>query len=320
MLRVWGGILGGFASGALALAVACSSFDTASARSNDASDDSTAEGGVEAGRPRECAWNAPFTTPKKLTGLNVVGGHLLSTTFTPDELTVIASRADPSGDLRFHLYLATRPDLTGAFSPPQRLLPSAPGEQLHPSLSPDTRRLFFTKSDSGTDFDIVTAERLSDGGFGDPSPPLNTMSGASTDVTPFMTADGKKVYFASIADTSVLAIYRAPYPEQSVFGERVAELTPDAGVPVAAPVVSADELTIWYSVGVASGVGLAEDDIYVAHRTSVDGAFGPGTPVAELNAPQPIRDAPVWISRDSCRLYFASNRSGWFEVYVATRE
>jgi hypothetical protein len=60
------------------------------------------------------------------------------------------------------------------------------------------------------------------------------------------------------------------------------------------------------------------EDILVAVRSDpFADAFGPAIAVAELNTV--TNDAPTWLSVDQCRLYFESDRSGGYEIYVAER-
>lgn len=63
---------------------------------------------------------------------------------------------------------------------------------------------------------------------------------------------------------------------------------------------------------------VAEEDIYVAVRPDLASPFGAPTPVGGLNGDHHDRDP--WLSTDRRRLYFSSDRSGEFEIYVADVE
>jgi hypothetical protein len=52
-------------------------------------------------------------------------------------------------------------------------------------------------------------------------------------------------------------------------------------------------------------------------RTSLDTQFGTARSVTELNSAD--ADVPGWLSKDGCRLYFASDREGNADIFVATR-
>jgi hypothetical protein len=61
-----------------------------------------------------------------------------------------------------------------------------------------------------------------------------------------------------------------------------------------------------------------EEDVYCAVRPDLESPFGPPIEVANLNSSASERDP--WLSLDRKRLYFASDRSGEFEIYVAALE
>lgn len=58
-----------------------------------------------------------------------------------------------------------------------------------------------------------------------------------------------------------------------------------------------------------------DEDIYVAVRPNLTSPFGSPTPVGGINGAGHDRDP--WLSPDGRRLYFSSDRSGEFELYVA---
>jgi len=62
----------------------------------------------------------------------------------------------------------------------------------------------------------------------------------------------------------------------------------------------------------------APEDVYVAVRPDLGSPFGTPVPVAGLNGSDNDRDP--WLSLDRQRLYFSSNRSGEFEIYIAELE
>ena len=79
------------------------------------------------------------------------------------------------------------------------------------------------------------------------------------------------------------------------------------------PVVTPDELTLYFSSNRANGAGL--QDIYVARRASVSDNFGAPVNLAELNTG--TNDFPTWISDDGCVLYLMSGTM--YDIYYATR-
>ena len=75
--------------------------------------------------------------------------------------------------------------------------------------------------------------------------------------------------------------------------------------------LSEDGLTLFYVTGPSSGAA----DLYVASRRSTSDPFEHDTPLDDLNTPSDERDP--WLSPDGRELYFSSDRSGHYDIYVA---
>jgi hypothetical protein len=75
--------------------------------------------------------------------------------------------------------------------------------------------------------------------------------------------------------------------------------------------LSEDGLTLFYVTGPEFGAA----DLYVASRRSTDDPFEHDTPLDDLNTPNDERDP--WLSADGRLLYFSSDRSGHYDIYVA---
>jgi hypothetical protein len=312
----------------LAIIAACSSFESTPAKPD--ADASTAEtdtaaraGGngdgsddaAEANAPT-CAWNTTFGAIAQVANLND-GSQVHSASFSADELAVVVTRFTPPSTYAFYGAVRSNPD--APFPTLAQLYPSVAdgGLNSHATLTSDGLRIFFSTRPTGPDdLDIVTATRVArTDPFADASPPLTTMSDpAAQERTPFVNAQGN-VYF--ISNRPNIAIYRAPFPEKGLLAEQVSITIPDATAP-AAPVVSADELTMYVAFGVPSGTAVGAADIWVAHRESVDAGFGVPQLLAELQSAG--HDTPTWLSPDGCRLYFVSDKDGTpGRLYVARR-
>jgi hypothetical protein len=68
----------------------------------------------------------------------------------------------------------------------------------------------------------------------------------------------------------------------------------------------------------ASNRAAGQSDIYVARRSSSAESFGEPALVPDINSPISEERMP-WLSEDGMLLFFASNRSGAYALYVATR-
>jgi len=80
------------------------------------------------------------------------------------------------------------------------------------------------------------------------------------------------------------------------------------------PVLTADALTIFFERTDAQNKG----HIFVATRASTSVLFGNVTQLTEFDQGQ-SQSAPGWISADGCRMYFSTDRSGGFDIWMATR-
>jgi len=64
----------------------------------------------------------------------------------------------------------------------------------------------------------------------------------------------------------------------------------------------------------------ADSDLYVARRASLDAAFGEPEALSDLNDPLDRSEERMpWLSADGTRLYFVSDRSGQYTLYLATK-
>jgi Tol biopolymer transport system component len=73
-----------------------------------------------------------------------------------------------------------------------------------------------------------------------------------------------------------------------------------------------DGLTLFYSSAASVDAG----DLFYAVRPSMDEPFGEPVPIADLNTGADERDP--WLSPDGSTLYFATNREGTLDIYVAS--
>jgi WD40-like Beta Propeller Repeat len=80
--------------------------------------------------------------------------------------------------------------------------------------------------------------------------------------------------------------------------------------------LSADGLELYFS-STRAGEHL-HSDLYVARRASLEAAFEAPALLVDLDDPASDERMP-WVSPGGDKLYFASNRSGQFELYLATK-
>ena len=79
------------------------------------------------------------------------------------------------------------------------------------------------------------------------------------------------------------------------------------------PYLLEDGLVIFFD----AGPDLDNRDLYFAYRASIEGSWSAPVALDEINSIADDRDA--WVSPDAERIYFSSDRSGDYAIYVATR-
>jgi hypothetical protein len=184
-----------------------------------------------------------------------------------------------------------------------------------PFLSFDGRTLYFSR-DNGWDFArIFAATRAAPGEpFGEAREIL--ADAAAQTSYPWVSADNLRMYYYSSSGmTRLLRMSQrdtadAPWPP----GSYVSEL--NALGSVANPTLTEDELVIVFS-GLRLRGGRGEWDLWMASRPDREAPFGHVTNLRALNTT--AWDMHPSLSPDGLTLYFASNRSGHFQVFNAYR-
>jgi hypothetical protein len=282
--------------------------------------------GADAAHP--CDPGMPFGAPILVPGLENVATAVSALRLSRDYGTAYfqaSGRADAVGG--FDLYTASRASSTRPFE--GVALVSGTGidtlaDEFDPTTPGDGLTLIFGRAQPGGDpVHLFYASRV------DTSMPFAGVArlpgtddlASAWDTGPFFREDGQVLYFASnrVAAQST-DIYRAEWegfePDASLGPPSpVDELNTTTSE--IDPVVTPDDLTIYFASDRADGSAQGLFDIWMATRASTDVAFNGVTNVVELNSP--AFDAPTFVTRDGCTLYFSSTRSGARLAYVATR-
>ena len=237
---------------------------------------------------------------------------------TPDELTIYFSttrNATPAGVA--DVYTAKRTSLSAPFGAPQRVNEiSSPDYDSRFSMSASELIGVVASSRAGTEgnSDLWIATRA------DKSVPFGTFQAAmglpnvnSSDheLDPEVSADGLRIYLAVSFPQRIMVSQRTSLG--STFGsvQQVQGVAAGTGSD-ADPSLSPDERIIAF----ASTRGSSDGDLYYATRTDKDAAFSTPIRVPNVNA-NGANDGDPTLSADGCRLYFASDRSGNWELYAA---
>ncbi len=195
------------------------------------------------------------------------------------------------------------------FGAPERISGlDAIGELFGPALSADGLSLYFSASLPG-DEQIYTATRAAPGSAAfSNAVPVDTLNSAALDGSPFVSANGRRIYFFSnrgggAGSRDIWLSERA---------DATAELAPPvllAGVNTPSlellPWLSADELLVLF---VSSRPFGRDSDIWQATRASIDSAFGSLINVAALSSAD--TEGRAVLSSDGLRAIFSSDRPG----------
>ena len=262
----------------------------------------------------KCNRARPFGAPVLVPGLTAV--PVEGATLSADELVIYFSIAASDG--KRDLFSASRPSSGDPFGPPVPLSPlNTADDDTCAAVSPSTTELVFVRAATNEAFHLFYASRASPAFPFGPPVKLATLSTGGNEITPFLLANGTAMYFTSFR-TGTGDIYRAGRS-----GSSFDPPTLVGGIATAdwdsSPVVTDDELVIIYTsmAGDTNPNGFERFNIWTASRTSATAPFVNPRRIDALNTAQ--ADAPAWLSRDECRLYLQSSRTGAPRLYVSER-
>lgn len=162
---------------------------------------------------------------------------------------------------------------------------------------------------SGSPADLVLAKRENlTAQFSAPQT-LTALNSDTADVAPCLSSNGLTLYFASdrTGGRGGYDLYESNRPTVDDNFSQVARMRQiNTSSDETDPTVSADGLTLYFAGNRAGGRGGM--DIFIATRTSLDGAFGSVRPVVGVNTAYDERQPA--ISPDGRTLYFTRSRSG----------
>jgi Tol biopolymer transport system component len=265
-----------------------------------------------------CSPTAPFGPPVPLTALNATPGSEDSPFLTPDELTIYFSsiRDDGLGD--WDVYVATRESLADDFGDPE-LVPgplNTSAMQRRPVVSADGLYLYADAFDG--DYEVAVASRGSTSESFSALVPVTELDIGMNDGDPYVLPDHGAVYFASDA-TGSGDLYRAARTEEGLEPpERVVGFMLGDGDLETSPVVTPDELSLYFQSARTGGQG--GFDVWSARRSSTGIGFEQPVNLAAINTG--ANEAPHWISADDCVLYFTRNVSAAgtdYDMFYAVR-
>lgn len=274
-------------------------------------DDNPNGSGVDASTAR-CDPSKPFGTPTVLPTLNSSFDEV-SFALSRDELTAFIGREN-TGNPPTTLSVATRASVTDAFDAPAiarfvGAINDADGDEHNPSPTSDTLVLYFHRQTLTPDSIGVFAALRAGAQSSYDTGSLVSVGGAGliNALIPVISSDGQTLYWI---DFQQFYLHAARREDTSLVFDSATSVS---SIPIHNPVLSRDELTLYYSDGDAT-------DILASTRASISEPFGTGIPVANVNSAQ--KDAPVYLTEDGCILYLSSTRpggAGGFDLWEASR-
>ncbi|HEX8109421.1 MAG TPA: hypothetical protein VF516_16940 [Kofleriaceae bacterium] len=269
-----------------------------------------------------CDPSKPFGMPALIPNINSdvrdQGAELI------DDLTIIfGSDRSPPG-----LYIATRATPTSPFGTPAPLtaINATPGATgvAGPTLTADGLTLYYAVTTAQDPGDIYVTHRNSRADAFAAGTPVTGLNSPTTDLDPFISADGSTLYFDSGRLTSVsLRLYAAVRQASGSFAAPqplTAFNSQDAAIVDGHPVLSPDGLTLYWSSTRTDGGAQGLTDIWKASRTSTAGDFGAAVRVPELSSAK--GESVSWVSPDNCMVLLQSDRPGGpglQDIYQAVR-
>lgn len=254
--------------------------------------------GIDAPPTARCDPAKPFGVPMLVENVNS-SNEEFGFALTRDEQTAFIGRIVQPPTASATLLVAKR-SASGAFGAPSPAVTAAinntAGDEHAPSPVADGLILYFHRQDAAG-IGIYAATRA-DAAAAFSSGSAITIGGTQllNALSATISADGQTLYWLDFQDFKARSAVRGATP--TIFGPAsIASSIDLAG----APVLSADELTLFYAQGNGT-------DILVSTRAGKSGVFGTGVPLANVNSAN--EDRPVWLTHDGCVLFLSSNRPG----------
>jgi hypothetical protein len=263
--------------------------------------DGGADGGGDTGGGSRstCDLSMPFGAPVLVYGLNRDPGTEYRLNLSADELTAYVSAG--SAWWSANLFMSTRASRTGPFGPLVALATLDSGDDVSISVTADGLTAFFDRT--FLNGSIFASKRVAlDQPFETPSQVLLDRN-MPQEYDAYVLPDGSALYFTAVLDPSMPGgqMLRSALHGTDADPPVVVPLIPLLVAAVRFPVVSADELTLYFSA--PGSTDTDEEDIWVTSRSSRDAPFTALARVTELSTSD--WEVPQWISPDGCRLYFA---------------
>ena len=264
--------------------------------------------------PRGCDSSRPFGAPSVVLGLGDPVNRAQGARFTLDELTVYFHR-DDTGNGDNNIYIASRLTRMDAFGAGQKVPGvNSDASDAWASITADGQKLVFESWRFGI-AQVFAATKMAGSNDFSGAMPVSNIEEKQWNIQPFILPDGSAIYFPSSrigGPGSFAEIFVAHASDEPALVSSV-NSNSDQYVPVVTP----DELTIYFASDRSVPPAKGNYDIWMATRSSRLDDFAPPVNLQELNTTS--EDLPQWISPDNCRLYFSQAQGRNKTIYVVER-
>ena len=263
--------------------------------------------------PSQCARGSPFESEELVA---IGGSHSVEAVRfnAPRTLALIAlapfgSPPDPNMT-DIYIAMVDANHVIGGFSKMAGV--SSSGYDSYPTFTPDGTSIVLSSHRGGA-HDTIWIASEANGGFDNPTFVAANLTGvtATNYNEPYTLAEGNVMYFEADSD-----IYRAE--GDGVSATPATSLALDTPNRENTPVVTDDELEIFFASDRDAPGAITALEIYAATHDVASDDFGPATVVAQISTPAQT-DYPVWLSPDACDLYYVTKPAGVGELHVAHR-
>jgi Tol biopolymer transport system component len=278
------------------------------------------DGGVDAATgsmdtPPRCDRMKPFGAPVPVTELDTTDSDE-NARLSPDELTVYFSSNRPGGAGNYDIYTATRATVDEPFSNVHPVMGvDTTGIERSPVISGDGLALYAI-IDAPQNYNIGRATRPTTSANFSALTAVTTINSAMNDTLGSIVPDESVVYFTSDrgGNTGLYSAVRMPGGDYSL-----PKLVPGTLINTADsdgdPVISPDQLTLFFSSNRIGGLGGA--DVWMAQRANVATGFDAPINLVSLNSGQV--DVVSWVSADGCVVYLTRGPCCTYDILVARR-
>jgi Tol biopolymer transport system component len=223
-----------------------------------------------------------------------------------------------SGDI----WRSARSSLTAQWSTPQveTTLSSTSSSETNPEMLPDGLTIYLASDrshpDAEGDYDIYVSTRGAAGQPWSPPVPVKELNTAASDHPGATTPNGLRMIIVS--DRSPSLGYHDLFltlrtTTAGVWSAPQHDLVLSSSEQETSPWIDANACVVYLTSSRHGG----PHDIWISTRTGVGAAFSAPVAFPSLNSSE--QDADPWLSPDLRTIYFASDRDGDYDIFVAQR-